>query len=89
MNKLGGYLLVFLLGWSGAVWTYSDLIYKKVETPAQTTSSSESPVGDSEQPPVGDSEQPPVGDSEQPPVGDSEQPIEEQTIDQDAQPVQK
>ena len=79
MNKLGGYLLVFLLGWSGAVWTYSDLIYKKVETPAQTTSSSESPVGDSEQP---------VGDSEQP-VGDSEQPIEEQTIDQDAQPVQK
>ena len=80
MNKLGGYLLVFLLGWSGAVWTYSDLIYKKVETPAQTTSSSESPVGDSEQPPVGDSEQP---------VGDSEQPIEEQTIDQDAQPVQK
>ena len=80
MNKLGGYLLVFLLGWSGAVWTYSDLIYKKVETPAQTTSSSESPVGDSEQPPVGDSEQP---------VGDSEQPIEEQIIDQDAQPVQK
>ena len=76
MNKLGSYLLVFLLGWSGAVWTYSDLIYKKVETPAQTTSSSESPVGDSEQP------------SEQP-VGDSEQPIEEQTIDQDAQPVQK
>ena len=72
MNKLGGYLLVFLLGWSGAVWTYSDLIYKKVETPAQTTSSSESPVGDSEQP-----------------VGDSEQLIEEQTIDQDAQPVQK
>ena len=72
MSKLGNYLLVFLLGWSGAVWTYSDLIYKKVETPAQTTSSSESPVGDSEQP-----------------VGDSEQPIEEQTIDQDAQPVQK
>jgi hypothetical protein len=54
-----------LLGWSSAVWTYSDLIYKKVETPTQTTSSSESPVGD------------------------SEQPIEEQTIDQDAQPVQK
>jgi len=72
MNALAKYLLVFLLGWSGAVWTYSDLIYKKVETPAQTTSSSESPVGDSEQP-----------------VGDSEQPIEEQTIDQDAQPVQK
>ena len=65
MNALAKYFLVFLLGWSGAVWTYSDLIYKKVETPTQTTSSSESPVGD------------------------SEQPIEEQTIDQDAQPVQK
>ena len=53
MNKLwsvGSYLLVFLLGWSGAVWTYSDLIYKTVETPAQTTSSSKSPFGDSEQP---------------------------------------
>ena len=65
MNALAKYLLVFLLGLSVAVWTYSDLIYKKVETPTQTTSSSESPVGD------------------------SEQPIEEQTIDQDAQPVQK
>ena len=73
MNALAKYLLVFLLGWSGAVWTYSDLIYKKIETPTQTTSSSESPVSD----------------SEQPPVSDSEQPIEEQTIDQDAQPVQK
>jgi len=50
MNALAKYLLVFLLGWSSAVWTYSDLIYKKVETPTQTTSSSESPVGDSEQP---------------------------------------
>ena len=69
-----GELLVSICAWLvGCVWTYSDLIYKKVETPAQTTSSSESPVGD----------------SEQPPVGDSEQPIEEQTIDQDAQPVQK
>ena len=33
MNALARYLLVFLLGWSGAIWTYSDLIYKKVETP--------------------------------------------------------
>ena len=32
MNALARYLLVFLLGWSGAVWTYSDLIYKKNET---------------------------------------------------------
>ncbi len=53
MNKLwsvGSYLLVFLLGWTGAVWTYSDLIYKKAGTPAQTSSSSEVPFGDSEQP---------------------------------------
>ena len=28
MNALARYLLVFLLGWSGAVWSYSDLIYK-------------------------------------------------------------
>ncbi len=50
MNKLwsvGSYLLVFLLGWSGAAYFY---LYNKVETPGQTTSSSESPVGDSEQP---------------------------------------
>ena len=33
MNALARYLLVFLLGWSGAVWSYSDLIYKKNETP--------------------------------------------------------
>ena len=28
MNAVARYLLVFLLGWSGAVWSYSDLIYK-------------------------------------------------------------
>ena len=39
MNALARYLLVFLLGWSGAVWSYSDLIYKtnkipeKIKTP--------------------------------------------------------
>jgi hypothetical protein len=49
MKTLGGYVLAFLLGWSGAVWTYSDLIYKKAGT-AQMTSSSEIPFGDSEQP---------------------------------------
>ena len=27
------YVLVFLLGWSGAVFSYSDLIYKKVKSP--------------------------------------------------------
>ena len=42
MNAIARYLLVFLLGWSGAVWIYSDLIYKKnktsekIETPQKT-----------------------------------------------------
>ena len=39
MNAIARYLLAFLLGWSGAVWSYSDLIYKtnkaseKIEKP--------------------------------------------------------
>ena len=33
MNALARYLLVFLLGWSGAVWSYSDLIYKTNKIP--------------------------------------------------------
>ena len=42
MNAIARYLLVFLLGWAGAVWSYSDLIYKtnktseKIETPQIT-----------------------------------------------------
>ena len=42
MNAIARYLLVFLLGWSGAVWSYSDLIYKtnktseKIKTPQNT-----------------------------------------------------
>ena len=42
MNALARYLLVFLLGWSGAVWSYSDEIYKannnpeKVKIPQKT-----------------------------------------------------
>ena len=42
MNAIARYLLVFLLGWSGAVWSYSDLIYKtnktseKIDTPQET-----------------------------------------------------
>ncbi|MCL0045642.1 hypothetical protein M1N16_05355 [Nitrospinaceae bacterium] len=32
MNAIARYLLVFLLGWSGAVWSYSDLIYKTSKT---------------------------------------------------------
>ena len=42
MNAIARYFLVFLLGWSGAVWSYSDLIYKtnktseKIETPQKT-----------------------------------------------------
>jgi hypothetical protein len=33
MNALARYFLVFLLGWSGAVWSYSDLIYKANSDP--------------------------------------------------------
>ena len=29
MKTLASYVLVFLLGWSGAIYTYSDLIYPK------------------------------------------------------------
>ena len=36
MNAIAIYLLVFLLGWSGAVWSYSDLIYKTSKTPKKT-----------------------------------------------------
>jgi len=36
MNALARYLLVFLLGWSGAIWSYSDLIYKSSNTPKVT-----------------------------------------------------
>jgi hypothetical protein len=32
MNAIARYLFVFLLGWSGAVWSYSDLIYKTNKT---------------------------------------------------------
>ena len=32
MKKFISYLMVFLLGWAGAVWSYSDLIYPKVES---------------------------------------------------------
>ena len=32
MNAIARYLLVFLLGWTGAVWSYSDLIYKTNKT---------------------------------------------------------
>ena len=42
MNAIARYLWVFLRGWSGAVWSYSDLIYKtnktseKIEKPKKT-----------------------------------------------------
>jgi hypothetical protein len=29
MKNLIGYLVAFLLGWAGAVWSYSELIYSK------------------------------------------------------------
>ena len=28
MSTIARYVLVFLLGWAGAVWSYSDIIYK-------------------------------------------------------------
>jgi hypothetical protein len=34
MSAIARYLLVFLLGWAGAVWSYSDIIYKGSQ-PAQ------------------------------------------------------
>ena len=37
MNALARYLLVFLLGWAGAVFTYSDLIYQKKNAPFDGT----------------------------------------------------
>ena len=42
MKKFLSYLLAFLLGWAGAVWSYSDIIYKdsnpakKIKSPQQT-----------------------------------------------------
>ena len=33
MNAVARYLLVFLLGWSGAVFSYSELIYKNKQAP--------------------------------------------------------
>jgi hypothetical protein len=29
VKKFIGYLISFILGWAGAVWSYSDLIYSK------------------------------------------------------------
>ena len=29
MKNIIGYLIAFIIGWSGAVWSYSDLIYPK------------------------------------------------------------
>jgi len=39
MNAIARYLLVFLLGWSGAVWSYADLIYKEDTTPEKSKTS--------------------------------------------------
>ena len=42
MSAIARYLLVFLLGWAGAVWSYSDIIYKdskpakKIKSPQET-----------------------------------------------------
>ncbi|MBC8283885.1 MAG: hypothetical protein H8E32_08740 [Nitrospinae bacterium] len=45
MKKFIGYLIVFLLGWAGAVWSYSDSIYPKVGTATEKTISQESGSG--------------------------------------------
>jgi hypothetical protein len=34
-----------VLGWSGAVWSYSDLIYSKIESPAKTVTPIEKNLG--------------------------------------------
>ena len=88
MNAIARYLLVFLLGWSGAVWSYSDLIYKtkktseKIKTP-QTTNDISLPDALKPRPTVSsglnsqDNEQnPPATTPKQ------EQPIEEQNMSQ-------
>lgn len=44
MKKLISYLVVFLLGWAGAVWSYSDSIYPKVGAATENISSTNSPT---------------------------------------------
>ena len=48
MNAIARYLLVFLLGWSGAVFTYSDLIYTKKNSPLNETLNEQGPIPDEE-----------------------------------------
>ena len=88
MNAIARYLLVFLLGWSGAVWSYSDLIYKtnktseKIEMPQNTNDIS---LPDALKPHPTVSSGPNSQDIEQnPPATTSkqEQPIEEQNMRQ-------
>jgi hypothetical protein len=88
MNAIARYLLVFLLGWSGAVWSYSDLIYKtnktseKIETPQKTNDISLPdalklrPTGTSELNSQNIEQNPPAIAPKQ------EQPIEEQKMSQ-------
>ena len=88
MNVIARYLLVFLLGWSGAVWSYSDLIYKtnktseKIETPQKTNDIS---LPDALKPRPTVSSGPNSQDIEQNPPATTpkpEQPIEEQNMSQ-------
>ena len=39
MSAIARYLLVFLLGWAGAVWSYSDIIYKDSKSTQKTKTS--------------------------------------------------
>ena len=88
MNALARYLLVFLLGWSGAVWSYSDIIYKKeapskkIETPKQTNDIS---LPDSLKPKpevISEPTSQEIQKDTSPTTVDNKQSIEEQTLNQ-------
>ena len=88
MNALARYLLVFLLGWSGAVWSYSDLIYKKNKTSQdikvpQKTDDISLPKA-LKLPPTASSRFTPKGTGEKPSteISNDEQLPEERTVDQ-------
>ena len=88
MNALARYLLVFLLGWSGAVWSYSDLIYKKDKPPEdievpQKTNNISLPAEAPKLPPTASSRFTQKGAKNEPSVkiSGNKQPIEEVTVD--------
>jgi len=88
MNALARYLLVFLLGWSGAVWSYSDLIYKTSKTPEKTETqknTSDLSLPDALKPQPTVNSEPISQNAEEGPSAttlNSTQPIEEQNMNQ-------